>query len=94
MHIYALFFRLVNMASFLVYFQLFAGWLLLNLSTFTLVTIPKSTQLLGIASHMSDEDALVVYGLWVLVEIGLFFLLLVIATVTMCTCTRLPAGSG
>ena len=36
----------------------------------------------------------VVYGLWVLVEIALFFVLIVMATVVMCSCKNIPPGPG
>ena len=76
------------------YLLLFLGWLLLNVSTFALVTVPFSAQFLDIAPHMPDDEKYIVFGLWVLVEIALFFVLLVGATVIMCTCTNVPSGAG
>ncbi len=45
-------------------------------------------------TNFSVSCSYVVYGLWVLVEIGLFFLLMVTATATMCSCRNIPPGPG
>ena len=83
-----------SMAGCMAYLQLFLGWLLLNMATFCMVMIPHSAQFLNITPQMADTDKFVVFGLWVLVEITLFFILLVTATVIMCTCSKVPPGAG
>ncbi len=83
-----------SMAGCMAYLQLFLGWLILNMATFCMVMIPHSAQFLNITPQTADTDKFVVFGLWVLVEITLFFVLLVTATIIMCTCSNVPPGAG
>jgi len=76
------------------YIQLFCGWLILNFATFFMGVVPHSVRLLGFRANLDESDKFVVFGLWVLVEITVFFILLVSATVIMCTFEKVPEGPG
>ena len=78
----------------MAYLQLFLSWLLLNMITFLMVLVPHSVRIIGIMPNMDESDKFVVFGLWVLIEITIFFVLLVSATVFMCTCNKVPPGPG
>ena len=56
--------------------------------------MPSSSQFLDMEPDLPEAEKYVVFGLWVLVEIALFFVLLVGATIIMCTCKNVPPGAG
>ena len=85
----------INVTSCVAYIQLFISWLVLNLSTLSLGLVTDSAQFFGLSDNLHDaSDNIAVFGLWVLSEIGLFVLLLIMATAIMCTCKNIPSGAG
>ena len=78
----------------LVYIQLFAGWMLLNLSTLSLTLVPHAALFFDLSDDPDDAHQVWTFGMWVVVQIVLFFTLLIMATVLMSTCQNVPQESG
>lgn len=78
----------------LPYIQLFVVWSILVLATLALDLVPKSALFYGLSQDPGDNNTTVIYGFWIMAEIGVFFLLLVAATGVMSGCRQVPSGPG
>lgn len=77
-----------------VYCQLLFGWFILNAAAFWAVFTPAFAHMLDLGDALTERrEKFVVFGLWVLAEVIVFFVLLVTATVLLCACRDLPSSA-